>query len=82
MKRITLSNLICMMSESDHVTIGLETPMIYIRCSSKKWSIELICVNHRMIFYLISIRLINVIILYVVFLLETSKTSHEWMIMF
>ena len=45
LERITLSNLIHMMSMVDHVAIGVETPRIDSRCSLEKDFTKLICMN-------------------------------------
>ena len=38
--------------------------------------------NSLMVIYLLSIRLIHVMIMYVILILETLKTCYEWMIVF
>ena len=50
-KRITLSDLTHMMSMTDLVAIGVETPRIDSGCSLEKEFTELICMNPGMLLW-------------------------------
>ena len=62
------------------MTMGIKTSKLDSRCSQEKEFIELVCMNPLMVYFLLSIKLIHVMIVYVFLRLETSNTSHGWMI--